>query len=344
MAAVHRQTQRMAAHPWSASHRFISLFIGGGTPTVYDSDTLCRLIDECLQNFSLASDAEITIEANPDTVDLRKLRRLHAAGVNRISIGVQSFEDHVLAAIGRCHTAKQAKRAVLAAGQAGFANISLDLIFGLPGQDENMHEKSIETAIALGVRHLSVYELMVEKNSRLPTLIQEKKLSLPDEKTTVAMMKKTARLLKEAGFDRYEISNYARKGFKCRHNLNYWQNGSYLGLGAGAVSCFSGLRLATDADPDSYAAAVNKDAYPYTEGEALSEAASRRETMIMGLRMTGGVNLADFRKGYPAELLPDYLATIGRLCREGLLVRKGDSLRLSARGLMLANRVLSELV
>lgn len=344
MTALLRQLARMAKHPWSTGHRFTSLFIGGGTPTVYDSDSLCRLVDQSLNSFTFASDPEISIEANPETVDIDKLRRLKAAGVNRLSIGVQSFDDRILAAIGRNHSAATGRQAVLSAGEAGFTNLNLDLIFGLPDQTEELHEKSVETALGLGVNHLAVYELMVEKSSRLQGLLRQNKLALPTEGQTVAMMEKTGRLLKAAGFKRYEISNFSRPGFRCRHNMNYWQNGSYLGLGAGAVSCFSGLRLVTHADPEAYAAAIARKEYPFVEGEALSAAAALRETMIMGLRMTAGVDLAAWRLAYPAELLPAYMATIDRLWGEKLLVRRGRMLRLSAQGLMLANRVLAELV
>jgi len=336
--------ETMAAHPWSRNRRFTTLFIGGGTPTIYDSDSLCRLIDRSLHCFEFTDTPEISIEANPETVDLGKMRRLRSAGVNRLSIGVQSFDDRVLAAIGRNHSAETGRRAVRCAREAGFTNINLDLIFGLPGQHAESHQKSIETALALGVRHLAVYELMVEENSRLNSLLHQQTLSLPAEKETVAMMKKTGQLLKAAGFDRYEISNYSRPGFSCRHNINYWRNGSYLGLGAGAVSCFSGLRLVAHADPQTYGRAIARGEYPFEEGEALSEATALRETMIMGLRMTSGVDLAAFRLAYPAELRPDYLALIDRLRGEGLLVRRGKRLRLSARGLLLANQALAELV
>ncbi len=344
LAALHRQLETMAAHPWTRCHRFTSLFIGGGTPTVYDSDSLCHLIERSLHRFEFTAAPEISIEANPETVDLGKMRRLRSAGVNRISIGVQSFDDRVLAAIGRNHSAETGRRAVRCASEAGFTNINLDLIFGLPGQHAEIHQKSIETALALGVSHLAVYELMVEENSRLDSLLHQQTLSLPAEKETVAMMKKTGQLLKAAGFERYEISNYSRPGFRCRHNINYWRNGSYLGLGAGAVSCFSGLRLVAHDDPQTYGRAITGGKYPFVEGEALSEAAALRETVIMGLRMTGGLDLVAFRQAYPAELLPDYLALIDRLCGARLLVRRGKKLRLSARGLLLANRVLAELV
>jgi oxygen-independent coproporphyrinogen-3 oxidase len=334
LAALFRQMETMARHPWSKSHRFTSLFIGGGTPTIYDSDSLCRLVDQGLGSFSFVAEPEISIEANPETVEIRKLRRLKAAGVNRISIGVQSFDDDILAAIGRNHSAETARGAILTATEAGFTNVNLDLIFGLPGQNEELLEKSIETALAFGVNHLAVYELMVEEHSILQRLLRDRKLALPPERETVAMLKKTGRLLKAAG----------KPGYRCLHNLNYWQNGSYLGLGAGAVSCFSGLRLVAEADPAAYVKAIDKMQYPYVEGEALSEAASLRETMILGLRRKQGIGLAAFRQAYPAELWKDYSAIIDRLCGERLLVRRGRRLRLSARGLMLANRVLAELV
>jgi oxygen-independent coproporphyrinogen-3 oxidase len=334
----------VAGDPWCRDRKFSSLFIGGGTPTVCGTEELLRLIGHCRQSFSFIPRPEISIEGNPDTISLSMLSRLRRAGANRISIGVQSFDDELLQAIGRIHTAAQGTKAVQLAQQAGFDNVNVDLMFGLPGQTADQHEESIDIALSLGITHLAVYELMLEEGATLLKMLNENRLVLPDEETVIAMMVTLEERLRKAGFLRYEISNYGLPGFQCRHNVNYWRNGSYVGIGAGAVSNFSGLRLTNLKSPEAYCAALDNKRYPFSEGEALSEAARMRETVIMGLRMTEGVEFKELIEQFPRGISPDYLEIIGRLRSMQLMADDKKRLQLTHRGLMLANQVLSELV
>ncbi len=338
--ALLRQATRLADHPWCRRQRFGTLYIGGGTPTVLSGHRLANLVETVLRCFRFEPAPEISIEANPNTVDADKLALLRQAGVNRLSIGVQSFDDRLLVALGRRHTAAQAEAAVSAARAAGFDTVSLDLIYGLPGQTVADWRRTLETALDLGIEHLSLYELSIEPGSRFHV----RPPALPAEEEVLAMDAVTAELTAAAGFERYEISNYCRPGFACRHNVNYWHNGDYLGLGAAAVSCFGGLRLRAVAAPATFVRRVTEDLPVYTEGEALSLAARFRETVVMGLRQIAGIDCAALRERFGIDADVFYGDTLARLLDQGYLVRTGDRLRLSATALPVANRVLAELV
>ena len=205
-----------------------TIFLGGGTPTLLSNNLLRKVFSSCFSFFSLAPAGEVSIEANPGTVDSTKLVLLRDLGVNRLSIGVQSFNDQELGRIGRIHTAEEAIRAVEAARQAGFENLSLDLMYGLPGQDPGSWQTSLTTALSLGVKHLSLYQLTVEENTPLEKMVIGDTLQLPDEDALAAMDEITAELTAGAGLIQYEISNYAQAGYECRHNITYWKNGEYL--------------------------------------------------------------------------------------------------------------------
>ncbi|MBW2682228.1 MAG: radical SAM family heme chaperone HemW, partial [Deltaproteobacteria bacterium] len=213
-----------------------TLFIGGGTPTVLTPIQLVHLIKQAEGLFGFTGDIEISLEANPGTVSEGDLIALREGGVNRLSFGVQSFNDSELRTLGRCHTRREAEQAVTAAHQAGFKNINLDLMYGLPGQDCDSWQRSLDTAISLTPKHLSLYQLTVEPATPLEDYIDTGKLSLPDEDGILEMDSVTKQFCQEAGMKRYEISNYAEEGFECRHNVNYWRNEEYLAAGAGSVS------------------------------------------------------------------------------------------------------------
>ncbi|MDX1776247.1 MAG: radical SAM family heme chaperone HemW, partial [Desulfobulbales bacterium] len=244
--ALTRQALTMAGHPWSGTRKFHTLFIGGGTPSAVDPEQMAMFIATCCKAFGIRgpnSAAEVSFEANPNTVNAAMLKQFRQAGVNRLSLGMQSFSDALLKKIGRKHSVRQGIRAFDIARAAGFTNINLDLMYGLPGQDVSTWKKSLDQALALGPEHLSVYELTVEPNTPFAELAARGKLNLPSEDAALAMLEHTREVLAANGYGQYEISNYARRGFACRHNINYWENGSYVGLGAGAVSCFSGVRV-----------------------------------------------------------------------------------------------------
>ena len=343
-AALARQMEHWAAGDWCKERTFATLFLGGGTPTVYDGAILATLVSRAFACFRFHANPEVTAESNPNSADRAVLSLLRRSGVNRLSIGVQSFSDPLLAALGRSHTAAQAREAVWAARAAGFANINLDLIYGLPGQTLAAWQQTLAAALELGSEHLAAYELSIEEGTPFARLAGTGGLSLPAEETVAAMAEETVRSLAAAGFARYEISNYARPGYECRHNLNYWRNGSYLGLGAGAVSCLSGLRLRNVDDPGQYVRLVEKGEQPFSEAECLDRAARFRETVIMGLRLCEGVRISALKRRFALTPTEYYGKILAELLSRGLVETGPDALRLSGRGMEVANQVLAQLV
>jgi oxygen-independent coproporphyrinogen-3 oxidase len=294
--------------------------------------------------FPVVSDAEISIEINPGTVDMAKLDCLKEAGVNRISFGVQSFNDLELARIGRMHSAGEALLAVGLAGTVGFSNISLDLMYGLPGQTPERWLVSLNTAISLGVKHLSLYQLIVEEQTPLAKMVDEGRVQLPDEDELAAMDEITAKLTDAGGLLQYEISNYAQTGFQCRHNIAYWKNDEYLGVGAGAVSYLQGSRKRNVAGPARYCSLIEAGKSVVVEEETLDSDASFRETVIMGLRMNRGVSVSGLEERYGINLKEYYGKILQKLISGGLIELKEGELYLTNRGRVFANLVMAELV
>jgi oxygen-independent coproporphyrinogen-3 oxidase len=343
LEAVELELARLA-QGWVADRLCTSLFIGGGTPTIYPGAALVRLLDRCRGQLLFAEDMEITVESNPNTVTLASLTALVAGGVNRLSIGVQSLSDRLLTTIGRSHNAAQAMAAVALARQAGFANINLDLIYGLPSQTLADWRTTLETALELAPQHLALYELSVEPGTPFAERAAQGALPLPDDDLMAEMELLAQGLLATHGYQRYEISNYARPGYECRHNLNYWHNGSYLGLGAGAVSSFDGLRLTNLHDPAAYMARIERGLPAFDEGEALGLNASFRESVIMGLRLLAGVQRAALMARYGLDPVSYYGDTVTRLLARGLLALDEERMWLTDRALPVAHQVLAELV
>ena len=344
LAALARQIRYWAAQQWCRERSFATLFIGGGTPTIYGGDELATLVGQCLKSFNFREDAEITVEANPNTVTAQALTALRRAGVNRLSLGVQAFSDRLLAGLGRSHTTVEANAAIKAGRQAGFSNINLDLMYGLPGQSVADWQDSLAQAIAHGPEHLACYELTIEEGTPFGRLVERGELLLPAEEEALAMAELTHDFLAQGGLARYEISNYAAPGRQCRHNLNYWQNGDYLGLGAGAVSCLSGFRFSTVQEPEPFAGLVQKGELPLVEGECLPLAARFRESVVMGLRMIQGVSFAPLQRRFGLTPPSYYGKILDDLQQQGLVAVSQDSLRLTKAGLPVANQVLARLV
>ncbi|MGX9726182.1 MAG: radical SAM family heme chaperone HemW [Candidatus Electronema sp. VV] len=335
LAAVTRQLRQ-----FSSSRPLTSIFFGGGTPTMLPPEALCALLAECRH----AEEAEISLEANPATVDLAALHTLRQAGFNRISLGVQSLYDAELRRLGRPHTAAEAAQTAKLARQADFANLNLDLMYGLPGQTLPSWSETLAQALALRPQHLSIYELTIEEGTPFARQQKEGKLLLPDEDTVLLMLEATQQIVGDAGFRRYEISNYAQPGCECRHNINYWRNGDYIGIGPGAVSCLDGIRRSAVADVAAFCSRIENGQEVWEDEERLEPEAAFRETVIMGLRMTEGVALDELRRRFGIDAAAYYGETLARLTRQALLELVDGRLRLTAQGLLLANAVMAELV
>ena len=348
MDALWHQALAMASHPWTRARKFHSLFIGGGTPSSVDPGKLAAFIGTCLDAYDFAAvpdrEPEVTLEANPNSISAAMLERFRRAGVNRLSLGMQSFSDVMLKNIGRIHSAQDGVRAFEQARAADFRNINLDLMYGLPGQDENTWEKTLQQAVSLAPEHISVYELTIEPGTPFAELVYRESLDLPHEDATLSMFEGAREILALKGYRQYEISNYARAGFACVHNVNYWENGSYIGLGGGAVSCFSGVRIKSEENPVLFTHMINSGRQPFTEAEFLPLYARFRETVIMGLRMTEGVSIARLAERFGVTPQIHYGETLNKLIQQELLEDTGSRLRLTDKGLPLANTVMAQLV
>ncbi len=320
-----------------------TIFFGGGTPSLFPAQETRRILDLIAASFDLAPDCEITLEANPGAAEAERFGALREAGVNRISIGVQTFDDAALKRLDRVHTGDDAERAFRSAREAGFANVSLDLMFGIPYQTIEAAAQDIERALGLGPEHLSAYELTIEPGTAFHARQARGELNgLPDEETALRMWEVRDTALAGAGFERYEISNFARPGFACRHNLNYWRRGDYLGLGAGAHSLMEGERLWNHARPDVYAANASD---PTAGSERVDEPEKALgEALMLGLRVKEGVSLGRLAQ----ECGADPEEAFGELFREledsGLVARENGYLRLSGKGTLLANQVLAKFI
>jgi len=321
-----------------------SVFVGGGTPSCLPVAGLKAIFDQLGSSFLFLPGCEITVEVNPGTVDDVYLNGLLEAGVNRLSIGVQSLQDHLLDELGRIHKAGQALDAVNLARKAGFRNLNLDFIFGIPGQTGAAWAATLGGALALAPEHVSVYGLQIEENTPLARAVASGQTTPCPEELELGMYLAAIDSLTQNGYEHYEISNFARPGRQCAHNLVYWQNRPYLGLGPAAHSFFRGERFANETSVARYSQKLCREEYPVETREKITPETEMAETMFLGLRLLQGVDLNMFyhRFGRRAEVV--YRREIAGLVKEGLVEFAGERLRLTARGLPLANRVFGEFV
>ncbi len=321
-----------------------TVYLGGGTPSLLAPGTVADILGDVRAAFALAPGAEVTLEANPGTVDRDALAGFRAAGVDRLSLGVQAFQERLLRVAGRDHTAADARRAVADARAAGFANLSLDLIFALPGQTLDDWAASLDEAVALGPEHVSAYGLTYEEGTPFHRDRRAGRLRPVDEETEAAMFDLGIARLTAAGYEHYEISSFARPGRRSAHNQIYWRCGDYLGLGAGAHSCLGGRRTHNRRLPHDYIAAVRRDGSAEAGAEELTPRQRLGEAMVLGLRLREGVDLEALAAGFtPWGIRPDARA-LERLEGDGLVERSGPRLRLTDRGVRLANEVFVALV
>jgi oxygen-independent coproporphyrinogen III oxidase len=316
-----------------------TLFFGGGTPTTYSPEALAALIGDVRARFGLRADAEVTTEANPDPALAARIPGLFAAGVNRLSIGVQSFDPRELKVLGRRHTAADVANAVHAARAAGFTNLSLDLIFGVPGQSEESWAASLDAALALGVDHVSCYGLTIEEGTPYATWFARDPSAFADDSLEARLYALAIARLRAAGFEHYEISNWAKPGHRSQHNAIYWANDQYLGLGVGAASYLAGVRSTHTRDLEIYAAAALSGAPIPGESERLEGAAQAGEAIMLALRTAEGVDLASFRERYGLDVVQQYRAVVDEMAGGGFLAVADGHMLLTERGRFVANDV-----
>ncbi|UIN48976.1 MULTISPECIES: radical SAM family heme chaperone HemW [Bacillus] len=317
-----------------------TIFIGGGTPTSLTVSQLDKLMNSIHSVLKPTKNLiEFAVEANPDELSLEKLHVLKAAGVNRLSFGVQTFEDDLLKKIGRVHQKKDVLTSFERARAVGFDNISLDLMFGLPHQEKHHVMNSLETAFSLGAEHYSVYSLIVEPKTVFYNLMQKGKLHLPPQEREAEMYELVMDEMERHGLKQYEISNYAKPGFESQHNLTYWSNEDYFGFGAGAHGYVDGIRNVNAGPVKHYLELIDQTGFPYKETHQVTKAEQIEEEMFLGLRKIEGVKSADFQAKYGAAPEALFSTVLEDLEEKGLIVKDDKGISLTRKGKLLGNEV-----
>ncbi|MGC8862585.1 MAG: radical SAM family heme chaperone HemW [Armatimonadota bacterium] len=319
-----------------------TVYFGGGTPTLFAARDLASVLGALDRRFGTLPEAEITIEANPGTVDALSLAEIRATGFNRLSLGVQSFDDGMLTRIGRAHTSREALAAYKSARSAGFENIGIDLIFALPGQSADLWQDTLDQAVGLSPEHISLYELTIEHGTRLAQMRAEGLLDLPDEDSKLRMYEAAIETLASAGYEHYEVSNFARPGFRSKHNQAYWRNEPCYGFGSGATSYIAGTRAHRLSDPTEYIERVLSGGNPVDNAEQLTGRARAAETLVLGLRMLDGVDIDRVQAQTGIDVLNEFSKEIAELVERGLVVLVDRHLKVTHRGLLLLDDVAQE--
>ncbi len=343
MEALLRETRQRAKE--YGTYVVDTIFIGGGTPSVVDAGWITELMQTVRDGFVLAKEPEITLEVNPGTVDADKLSSYYGAGINRLSIGLQSAENEELKYLGRIHSWEDFLETYRLAREAGFTNINVDLMSALPGQTLATYRSTLTKVLGLTPQpeHISAYSLIVEEGTPFADMDAKGQLQLPDEESERSMYELTRELLAECGFERYEISNYAKAGYACRHNAGYWRRVNYLGLGIGAASMVDNVRFQNKSALQEYIASPLNCR---CEEQTLSKREQMEEFMFLGLRMTAGVSEQEFAKDFGETMEGVYGAVIEKNLGDGLLQYEGEGetrrLSLTEKGLSLSNYVMAQ--
>jgi len=321
-----------------------TIFFGGGTPSLLHPSEIEKILNLLASHFSIQTNAEITLETNPGTVDKQKLKAFQSAGINRISMGIQSFHDEDLKFLTRIHTASEAKQCVRDAYSAGFKNISFDLIFSLPNQSLQKWKSNLEQAIELQPTHISCYSLIVEPETPLFNMIQTKQITQLDADSDAELYEFTIDFLTSHGFDQYEVSNFAisaaagKPNFKCLHNINYWNHSNYLGFGPSAHSFWKNERWWNVSNISAYIEQLNKRILPLSGGEHLSESKLMEEAVFLGLR-SEGIDLDKYRKRFTHDLLIDNSSLIAELIQQGRARIENGRFQLTANGYLVCDEI-----
>jgi putative oxygen-independent coproporphyrinogen III oxidase len=346
-ALITEMTRRAHDSPW-AGERVKTIFFGGGTPSLFEPRSIGHVIDAADRLFGVESGCEVTLEANPGTVSYAKLAGMRSAGVNRLSFGAQSFKPAILKFLGRIHSAEQTREAAKLAHRAGFERLNLDLIFAVPGQTLDDVRSDIAEAVALGPDHISAYNLTFEEGTVFFTEMKRGRITPLESDAQAAMFAAVREELPQRGYEMYEISNYAPRGHEARHNLTYWRGESYLGLGAGAHSfardAAGGRRWWNERSPARYVECTLETSLAEAGDEAVDKRTAEGEFVFLNLRLIDGFMLDDFERRFGEGFDNVFGRRAARLFEGGLLVRDGGRIRLSERGLELADSVFAEFV
>lgn len=323
---------------------FNTVYIGGGTPSILSEVQLEKLLQSVIRYIPSSKIKEYTVEANPGTLTVNKIGLLKEYMVNRISLGVQSFQDRQLQFLGRIHSGNDAKNAFVSLRKAGFKNINIDLIFGSPEQSIENWEKDLKTVVGLNPEHISTYALTYEEGTLLSRNLEDSVIHKLDEHAELEMFKTSIRYLTSNGYNHYEISNFAKDGDECVHNHVYWKNMGYVGAGAGAFSFIDGVRTSNEKDVFKYLDGINenKNIKAFHENLQINQFAS--ETVIMSLRLRQGISNTDFYKRFGYTIEDQFGEQINSLSKDGLISYKGERLKLTEKGLFVADTVMTEFI
>ena len=315
-----------------------SIYIGGGTPSVLPAEWIASLLDKLREKFSVQEDAEISMEANPGTLDESRLSCYRQAGVNRLSLGLQSPRDRELKTLGRIHSCADFLESYEMAREAGFSNINVDLMMALPGQSVKDWEENLEWTARLRPQHISAYSLIIEEG----TPFAKRELDLPDEDSEYRMYENTALILEKYGYRQYEISNYALEDCWCRHNVGYWEREDYLGFGLGAASLLGDRRFSNTADMQEYVRYSSRPEKIRKEVQQLTNEEQMEEFMFLGLRMTRGVSIPEFERLFGCSIWQEYGKVLDKYLKMGMLCQEDHRIFLSREGIHVSNVIMAE--
>lgn len=319
-----------------------TIFIGGGTPSILRDDEIKILFDNIKTNFKIKKNAEITMECNPGTLTLSKLKIMKDCGVNRLSIGLQAVQNHHLEYIGRIHTFEEFEKNYFQAKEVGFENINIDLMYALPNQNEKDWKETLEKIVELNPAHISAYSLILEENTELFDMYNRNEFKLLDEDTDIVMYEYTINYLKSHGYNQYEISNYAKEGYECNHNILYWKCENYVGIGASAAGFLSGTRYNNVSSLSEYEKMILEGKKPIDWEEKLSIKDEIEESIFLGLRMNEGIKFKDFKTKYDLDFIEKYKNEIEKLEKLNLIDVNELGMRLTQKGREISNSVFVE--
>lgn len=321
-----------------------TIFIGGGTPSCINHQYIREILDMCRINFNIAESCEISIESNPGTLDLDKLTEYRSCGINRISIGLQAYQSNLLKYLGRQHSTDDFISSVQLAKRAGFSNINADVIFGIPGQTMGDWIETLKVLADLDITHISAYSLKIEEGTKFGNMLENGELTQVEDELDRNMYHYAIDYLKQNGFNQYELSNFSKEGYECKHNLIYWKCVDYLGLGAGSHSLFKCERFSNKCSVEEYIKDLEKGIKPIEEQFELECSDKISEYMFLGLRLNQGVSNTDFKKLFNSDMFDLYDESFEELQRNGLIDIDGEIVRLTRLGLDLANQVFIKFV